>query len=78
MPESFDLVIKLILAFFVLLIGLAAFIGGLKRKPKPFFWTSDNTWTYLKTSTHYVIFGAISILAALFFIGRIFIALHVF
>ena len=77
MPVSFDLIFKLVLACFVLIIGLIALVGGLKRKPKPFFWTSNNS-TYLKTSSHYIIFGTISIAIALFFIVRVLRLLDVF
>ncbi len=57
MLQIFDVVFRSILAFFLLLIGLAALIGGLRKSPNPFFWLKPDRTTYLKTPMHYVLFG---------------------
>ncbi|MEO5562160.1 MAG: hypothetical protein ABIR18_01970 [Chitinophagaceae bacterium] len=70
MPDTIDIILKMVMASLMLLIGLAAFIGGLKRKPNPFFWIKDFKAIYLKTPTHYLIFGIVCILLSIFFLVR--------
>jgi uncharacterized membrane protein HdeD (DUF308 family) len=74
---NFDFFFRILLGLLVLLMGLAAFIGGLKRRPNPFFWLKNYKSTFLKTPTHYVIFGVIAILASLFFFVTLLVKLHV-
>jgi hypothetical protein len=38
-------------------IASVAFIGGIRKSPKPFFWLKDNRPALLKTPTQYIIFG---------------------
>jgi hypothetical protein len=69
---------SLCLTLMVFLVGLVAFVGGIQGKPNPFFWLKNYKSIHLKTSTHYVVFGLVALVAALFFAYRILIAMGLF
>lgn len=67
---SFDEILNIVMCGFMFLIALAALIGGLRKKPNPFFWLPERKTFYLKKPVHYVIFGIAGILFSVIFVLR--------
>lgn len=68
---SFDEFSGIIMSGLMFLICLASLVGGLRKKPNPFFWLPDGHKTYyLKKPVHYVIFGIAGILLSVIFVLR--------
>ena len=57
MEFSFYILFRIFMGAILLFIASAALIGGILKKPKPFFWNS-RAHDILKTPTQYIIFGA--------------------
>lgn len=77
MLQNLDIIFRSLLAFYLLFIGLAALIGGIRKSEKPFFWVKSNRFTYLKTPMHYILFGSVCLLAVVYWVYRILVIYHV-
>jgi hypothetical protein len=78
MLHNFDVIAKSILALLLLFIGLTAVIGGLRKKPHPFFWLKGEQVGFLKTPMHYVLFGAVCLLAVIWWVWKLVVLYKVF